>query len=180
MARYVGGRIVPTHGGVWDQGKEYEALTIVLEASSRDSYISKRPVPLGTAITEEHYWSLYSKYNAQITRAENHLNETAATIRSEMNTQKQQVTQRMEQAEETVDERASAAETLSNQNRSVLESRMELIEARQEANVHASTDASADYAAEVVDARVGADYTSRSKEDSVRQSAVPITVERNE
>ena len=159
MARYVGGRIVPTHGGVWDQGKEYEALTIVLEASSRDSYISKRPVPLGTAITEEHYWSLYSKYNAQITRAENHLNETAATIRSEMNTQKQQVTQRMEQAEETVDERASAAETLSNQNRSVLESRMELIEARQEANVHASTDASADYAAEVVDARVGADGT---------------------
>ena len=159
MARYVGGRIVPTHGGVWNQAKEYETLTIVLEESSGDSYISKRPVPAGKAITEEHYWSLYSKYNAQITRAEQHLDSTVSAIRSEMNTQKQQVTQRMEQAEENVDQRASAAENLSNQNRSVLESRMELIEARQEANVHASTDADANYAAEVVDARVGADGT---------------------
>lgn len=165
MARYVGGRIVPTHGGVWDGSKAYEELTIVLREDTGDSYISKRPVPAGTAITEEHYWVLYSVYNEQITRAKNHVDETAAAIRGEMNTQKQQVIQRMEQAEQTVDERASAAErsadarvtvaeTLSNQNRSVLESRMSVIEARQEANVKASTDASADYAAEVVDARV--------------------------
>ena len=159
MARYVGGRIVPTHGGVWDGSKSYEELTIVLWEDTGDSYISKRPVPAGTAITEEHYWVLYSVYNEQITRAEQHLDSTVSAIRSEMNTQKQQVTERMEQAEANVDQRASAAENLSNQNRSVLESRMELIEARQEANVHASTDASADYAAEVVDARVGADGT---------------------
>ena len=154
MARYVGGRIVPTHGGVWDGSKNYEELTIVLREDTGDSYISKRPVPAGTAITEEHYWVLYSVYNEQITRAEQHLDSTVSAIRSEMNTQKQQVTERMEQAEENVNQRASAAENLSNQNRSVLESRMELIEARQEANVHASTDADADYAAEVVDARV--------------------------
>ena len=159
MARYVGGRIVPTHGGVWDQTKEYETLTIVLEESSGDSYISKRSVPAGTAITEEHYWSLYSKYNAQITRAENHLDETASAIRSEMNAQAQQVTQRMEQAEETTDKRAAAAETLSNQNKTALEKRMDSIEARQDANVKASTDASADYAAELVDARVDASDT---------------------
>ena len=154
MARYVGGRIVPTHGGVWDGSRSYEELTIVLRDDTGDSYISKRPVPAGTAITEEHYWVLYSVYNEQITRAEQHLDSTAAAIRSEMNTQKQQVTQRMEQAETNVNQRASAAENLSNQNRSAVESRMELIEARQEANVRASTDASADYAAEVVDARV--------------------------
>ena len=154
MARYVGGRIVPTHGGVWDGSKSYEELTIVLREDTGDSYISKRPVPAGTAITEEHYWVLYSVYNEQITRAEQHLDSTASAIRSEMNAQKQQVTARMEQAEENVDQRASAAESLSNQNKAALEQRMSVIEARQEANIHASTDASADYAAEVVDARV--------------------------
>ena len=137
MARYVGGRIVPTHGGVWDGSKSYEELTIVLREDTGDSYISKRPVPAGTAITEEHYWVLYSVYNEQITRAEQHLDSTASAIRGEMNTQRQQVSERMEQAEENVNQRASAAENLSNQNRSAIESRMELIEARQEANVHA-------------------------------------------
>lgn len=165
MARYVGGRIVPTHGGVWDGSKSYEELTIVLREDTGDSYISKRPVPAGTAITEEHYWVMYSVYNEQITRAENHLDSTAAAIRSEMNTQLQQVNERMAAAEENVNERASAAEeladtrateaeNLSNQNRTAIETRMSQIEARQEANVRASTDASADYAAEVVDARV--------------------------
>ena len=167
MARYVGGRIVPTHGGVWDGSRSYEELTIVLRDDTGDSYISKRPVPAGTAITEEHYWVLYSVYNEQITRAEQHLDSTASAIRSEMNTQKQQVTERMEQAEENADQRASAAEraadarakaaeTISNQNKTALEQRMAIIEARQEANVKASTTPNADYAAEVVDARVDA------------------------
>lgn len=173
MARYVGGRIVPTHGGVWDGSKSYEELTIVLRQDTGDSYISKRAVPAGVDIGEEHYWFLYSVYNEQITRAEQHLDSTAATIRSEMNTQKQQVTERMEQAEETVDQRASAAErsadarataaeTISNQNRATLEQRMANIEARQEANVKASTTASADYAAEVVDARVDVENQTHS------------------
>ena len=178
MARYVGGRIVPTHGGVWDQTKEYETLTIVLEESSGDSYISKRPVPSGTAITEEHYWSLYSKYNAQITRAENHLNETAATIRSEMDQQVAAVTKRMVQAEDTTEKRAAAAENLSNQNRSLLENRMGLIEARQEANVKASTDASADYAAELVDARVDGTGRTQSSLGSAIRTAFNLRGER--
>ena len=165
MARYVGGRIVPTHGGVWDGSKSYEELTIVLREDTGDSYISKRAVPAGVDIGEEHYWVLYSVYNEQITRAEEHLDSTASAICSEMNTQKQEVTQRMEQAEETCDERAAAAEraadarataaeTISNQNKTALEQRMANIEVRQDANIRASTDESADYAAEVVDARV--------------------------
>lgn len=168
MARYVGGRIVPTHGGVWDGSKSYEELTIVLRQDTGDSYISKRPVPAGTEITEEHYWVLYSVYNEQITRAEKHLDSTAIAIRNEMNTQLQLVNERMEQAEENVDQRASAAEeladsrateaeNLSNQNKIAIETRMANIETRQDANVRASTDASADYATEVVDARVDAD-----------------------
>ena len=62
MAEYTGGRIVPTHGGVWDKTRKYEELTIVLNEATGDSYISKRPVPAGTEIYEEHYWVLYSQY----------------------------------------------------------------------------------------------------------------------
>lgn len=151
MAEYIGGRIVPDHGGVWDKSKKYEELTIVLNAATGDSYISRCPVPAGTEIYEEHYWSLYSQYSEQITRAEDHLDNTAAAIRSEMNEQARTVNSRMEAAEENVDERATAAEAVSNQNKATLEARMSVIEARQEANVHASTDADADYAAELVD-----------------------------
>ena len=31
MAEYIGRRIVPTHGGVWNETKEYEELVIVLD-----------------------------------------------------------------------------------------------------------------------------------------------------
>ena len=44
MAEYTGGRIVPTHGGVWNKTRKYEELTIVLNEATGDSYISKRPV----------------------------------------------------------------------------------------------------------------------------------------
>ncbi len=167
MARYVGRRIIPTHGGVWDQAKSYEELTIVLH-SGGDSYISRRPVPAGTVISDENYWMLYSKYSEQVKLAVDNANAVAAAIRGEMNTQKsqintalseqlQEVTERMEQTEETVDVRATAAEKVSNDNKTELSARMSQIETRQEANVRASTDADADYAAEVVDARVDVD-----------------------
>ena len=54
----------------------------------------------------------------------------------------------------TMTQRTEAAEDLTNSNKAALEQRMENIEARQDANVSASTDSSADYAAEMVDARV--------------------------
>ena len=165
MARYVGGRIVPTHGGVWDGSKTYEELTIVLREDTGDSYISKRPVPAGTAITEEHYWVIHSLFSEQVDQAVSNANTVASAIRGEMNSQRQEVYERMSQAEQTVEEkfaetertvdsRARDAESLSNENRNILEERMSRIETRQEANVRASTDASADYAAEMVDARV--------------------------
>lgn len=53
MAKYIGKRIVPVHCGRWDQNKTYEMLSIVLEETSGDSYISRRAVPSGTAITDD-------------------------------------------------------------------------------------------------------------------------------
>ena len=66
MAKYIGKRIVPVHCGRWDQTKTYEMLSIVLEETSGDSYISRRAVPSGTAITDTNYWMLHSLYSQQI------------------------------------------------------------------------------------------------------------------
>lgn len=56
MSKFIGRRIVPKHDGVWDINKEYEELSIVLDKASGESYISRRPVPVGTAISDEIYW----------------------------------------------------------------------------------------------------------------------------
>ncbi len=59
MPKYVGRRIVPKHGGIWDKTKEYEELIIVLCQETGVSYISKLPVPAGTEapkfyVTDHH------------------------------------------------------------------------------------------------------------------------------
>lgn len=46
MAKYVGKRIVPLHCGEWDQTREYEMLSVVLEPSSGD----QAGFPNGTAL----------------------------------------------------------------------------------------------------------------------------------
>lgn len=84
MAEYVGRRIVPRHAGVWAVQKEYEELMVVLDAATGDSYISRLPVPAGTALSDENYWMLFSLYSAQIAEAEKHLEDTASEIREEL------------------------------------------------------------------------------------------------
>lgn len=148
MSEYIGRRIVPVHGGVWDGGKDYEELTIVLYEASGDSYISRRPVPAGTVIGDKNYWMLYSLYSQQIANAVKEMQETDAAVRAELSA-----------AESRMENRVTEAETLTNQNKSELSSRMDGIDERLDANVSASTDADADYAAEVVDARVSANDT---------------------
>lgn len=84
MAKYTGRRIVPKHAGEWDIRKEYEELQIVLDADSGNSFISNLPVPKGTALSDEKYWSLFSLHSEQIAEAEEHLTQTAEDIRSEL------------------------------------------------------------------------------------------------
>ena len=84
MSEYIGRRIVPVHGGVWDGSKAYEELTIVLYEASGDSYISRRPVPAGTVIGDKNYWMLYSLYSQQIADAVKEMQETDAAVRAEL------------------------------------------------------------------------------------------------
>lgn len=168
MSQFIGRRIVPVHGGVWDRSKSYEELTIVLHEASGDSYISRRPVPAGTVVGDQNYWMLYSLYSAQIHEAELHLNEATEDVKKRITASEQKVSSALSATEQkvandlaatesAVERRASAAEQVTNTNKAELNTRMDGIDKRLDANVTASTDKNADYAAEVVDARVDDD-----------------------
>lgn len=118
MSEYIGKRIVPKHCGEWNSGTAYEVLSIVLDKSTGDSYISKKEVPAGTELTDTEYWALCSQFSSQIEKIKNGLTD----------------------AEKDID----------------------LLNTRLDANVTASTDADADYAAEVVDARVDGEGNSHT------------------
>ena len=83
MAKYVGKRIVPLPCGEWDQGKEYEMLSVVLESSSGDSYIARRQVPAGTTITDTAFWAKSSDYSQQLQNVSDLLTETLQIIRAD-------------------------------------------------------------------------------------------------
>lgn len=176
MSQFIGRRIVPVHGGVWDKSKSYEELTIVLHEASGDSYISRRPVPAGTVIGDQNYWMMYSLYSAQIHEAEQHLNNATEDVKTriaaseqkvsnalsateqkvagELSATEKKVADELAETERVVEQRTAAAEQLTSTNRTELDTRMDGIDKRLDANVAASTDKNADYAAEVVDARV--------------------------
>lgn len=104
MPKYVGRRIVPKHGGVWNKTKEYEELIIVLCQETGISYISKLPVPAGTEIFNEHYWAVCSQFSEQIQLAEEHLTQTAEDIRTELSETEDLVSQKLADTVQNVDD----------------------------------------------------------------------------
>ena len=180
MSEYIGNRIVPRHDGVWQADKAYEPLTIVLEDGTGDSYISRRPVPAGTALSQKDYWAMCSRFseqvklfrdgvNTDVAQMHDHLNQTVAAVNKTTSDTIQTVNQKSEETLAAMTERTQAAEQLTSDNKATLEARMQQIETRQDANVRASTDKNADYAAELVDARVDDnDYTFGSAGGNLR------------
>lgn len=71
---YVGERYIPIYDGFWSNTKEYESLTIVTEPSSNSSYISRRPVPAGTPLTNSEYWALQATGNQDLDDIKTQLN----------------------------------------------------------------------------------------------------------
>ena len=114
MAEYVGRRIVPRHAGVWTVQKEYEELMVVLDAATGDSYISRLPVPAGTALSDENYWMLFSLYSAQIAEAEKHLEDTASEIREELTGAEKRIGETLSETESRIGESLTATENRLN------------------------------------------------------------------
>lgn len=61
---YVGARYIPRIMGEYNNETAYEALDIV--TSGGVGYISRQPVPAGTAVTNKNYWAMWGSGNAAI------------------------------------------------------------------------------------------------------------------
>lgn len=61
---YVGARYIPRIMGEYSNETAYEALDIV--TSGGVGYISRQPVPAGTAVTNKEYWAMWGSGNAAI------------------------------------------------------------------------------------------------------------------
>lgn len=117
MPKYVGRRIVPKHGGIWNKTKEYEELIIVLCQETGVSYISKLPVPAGTEIFNEHYWTVCSQFSEQIQLAEEHLTQTAENVHTEMTETESRLSKNVSDTEGRVNQKLS--DTVQNVNDSL-------------------------------------------------------------
>ena len=68
--QYIGARYVPKFfddgkgSSEWISGLSYEPLTVVTHLGN--SFISKKPVPANTEITDTNYWVVTGNYNAQV------------------------------------------------------------------------------------------------------------------
>lgn len=63
---YIGNRYVPVFANPveWDNLRAYEALTIVTYNGT--SYTSRKPVPVGTPLSDTDYWVVTGNYSAQV------------------------------------------------------------------------------------------------------------------
>lgn len=83
MAKYVGKRIVPLPCGEWVQTREYEMLSVVLHKETGDSYMARRQVPAGTAITDTAFWAKSSEWSQQVKNMSDQLTETLAEVKAD-------------------------------------------------------------------------------------------------
>lgn len=83
MAKYVGKRIVPLPCGEWAQTREYEMLSVVLYAETDDSYMAKRQVPAGTAITDTAFWAKSSEWSQQVKNMSDQLTDTLRQMKAD-------------------------------------------------------------------------------------------------
>lgn len=67
MRQYIGARYVPKFADpiLHDSTRSYEALEIVQNATG-DSFTSKKPVPVGVALTDTTYWVSSGNFNSQL------------------------------------------------------------------------------------------------------------------
>ena len=75
-------KVRPTNGGMHNKNQTYPFWTTVFDETTGNSYLSIQDVPSGTEITNEAYWTLYSRNDARyeyLLGLINHVQETATT-----------------------------------------------------------------------------------------------------
>lgn len=154
MAKYIGKRIVPKHCGHWDQMKDYEMLSIVLERETGDSYISRRAVPSGTALTDETFWSPHSKYSQQIKDMSDQLAATEERIRQDNDETEAAVKADNRSTKQTMETRVSEAEAAMSSQKQSFDQTAQALNTRMDAVLAAGTGSGE---TEIIDARVDKD-----------------------
>lgn len=74
MDRYVGARYMPKFVGTYDATQAYEALSVV-DNGMGTSYVSNKPVPVNTPLTDTEYWAVYGSTSGAILDLQNQINE---------------------------------------------------------------------------------------------------------
>ena len=172
MATYIGKRIVPVHCGKWDGSKSYEMLSIVLEETSGDSYISRRAVPGGTAITDTNYWMLHSLYSQQIRDMSDQLTATEQRIKADNDITVAEIAQENAETEEAVNQTVAELRRVVDNTNADLVRAEGTLDARINSIINSGTEIPD---AEVADARVDSQGTAHdSLGDAIRQSDAEI------
>ena len=73
------GKVAVTVDGDWDNTKDYDKLTIVLDRSVYKTYISRKPVPAGIVLTNMNYWLPFSSLTEEIVLDYTHFIENYAS-----------------------------------------------------------------------------------------------------
>ncbi len=82
--KYVGARYIPKFEGTYDATQSYENM-IVVDNGMGTSYISQKPVPAGTPLTDTEYWALYGASSGAIVNLQNQIDViTAGFVTPEM------------------------------------------------------------------------------------------------
>lgn len=85
MTKYVGARYMPKFVGTYNATTEYEALSVV-DNGLGTSYVSNKPVPAGTPLTDTEYWAVYGAVTGAILDLRNQISDINSDI-STINTQ---------------------------------------------------------------------------------------------
>ena len=110
-------------------------------------------------LTDTDYWSLCSHFNAQMHRLETDVAEDVEGMHRNLSETESVMRKELSEAESRVNTKVSDAQNAMQKTEDAMNTAVEQMNKRLDANVTASTDSKADYAAELVDVRVGQDGT---------------------
>lgn len=79
MTKYVGARYMPKFMGLYDNTTSYEALSVV-DNGLGTSYVSNKPAPAGTPLTDTEYWSVYGASSGAILDLQNRMTNAENSI----------------------------------------------------------------------------------------------------
>lgn len=74
MSTYIGARYVPKFMGTYDATQAYENM-VVVDNGMGTSYISTKPTPAGTPLTDSDYWAIYGASSGAIINLQNQIDD---------------------------------------------------------------------------------------------------------